>query len=60
MTPLKEPSNGFAVGFIPSIHSAQFAQVFSLIYLHMAHIAQSRNTVVVGFDAHSLAVTLLI
>jgi len=48
------------VGFIPSIKSSLLAKVFALVYEHVACVAQGRDPVVVGFDAHSLAIALLV
>lgn len=60
MTPLKEPSNGSSVGFIPSFKLGILRPFIALINLGMACITQCRDSVVVGFDAHSLAVALLV
>jgi hypothetical protein len=48
------------MGFIPCRKPSRFGHVFALVYLHVAHIAQGRNPVVMGFDAHPLAIALLI
>lgn len=60
MTLLEQPPNGCSVGFIPSIKPSLFAKVFALVYEHVTGIAQSRDTVVLGLDAHTLPVPLLI
>ena len=60
MTPLEEPSNGSPMGFIPSFKLSVFRPFVALIHLGMAGVAQGRNTVVVGFESHALAVPLLV
>jgi hypothetical protein len=60
MTPLKEPSNGSAVGFIPSFKLGILCPFIALINLGMAGVAQGGNPVVVGFESHSLAIPLLV
>ena len=60
MTPLKEPPNGSSMGFIPSFKPSLLAKVFALIYEHVAFKTQGGNPVVVGFESHALAVSLLV
>jgi hypothetical protein len=60
MTPLKEPSNGSAMGFIPSFELGVLGPFIALVNLGMAGVAQCRNSVVVGFESHSLAIPLLV
>ena len=48
------------MGFIPRIKPSLLAKVFALVYEHMACVAQGRDPVVVGFDAHALTVPLLV
>ena len=60
MTPLEEPSNGSSMGFIPSVKLLLLAQAFTLINICVALETQSGNPVVVGFQPHALAVSLLV
>ena len=60
MTPLEEPANGSSMGLIPSFKPSLLAEVFTLVYKHVAFKTQSGNTVVVGFESHTLAVPLLV
>jgi len=48
------------VGFIPSFELGVLAPFIALVNLGMACVAQCRNSVVVGFEAHSLAIALLV
>jgi hypothetical protein len=48
------------VGIIPSIKPSLLAKVFALVNEHVTGIAQCRNTVIMGFDAHAFAVALLV
>jgi hypothetical protein len=48
------------MGFIPSFKLSVFRPFVALIHLGMTGVAQGRNTVVVGFESHALAVALLV
>ena len=60
MTPLKEPSNGSAVGFIPFFKLLLLAHGLALVYICVAGVAQGGYAVVVSLESHRLAVPLLI
>jgi hypothetical protein len=60
MTPLEEPSNGSAMGFIPLVKLLLLAKSFPLVYICMTGKAQGGNSVVVGFESHAFAVPLLV